>query len=164
MVEDILVDEPGQKTGVAVEVAGPRPVFLLQGATHITKARIKTAFHEAEGLFLYDNPVRSLMLGVQQYTLRLTYVRESTSALLQDSFLLLEQGDLKQVLYTWPDGFHDGACYLIWAGDLDGDGRLDLYMYLSDHYNVTEHTLFLSSAAGPNRLVGRAAMWRTLGC
>jgi hypothetical protein len=47
---------------------------------------------------------------------------------------------------------------------LDGDGRLDLYMWLSDHYNVIEHTLFLSSKAPADGLVERVAFWTTVGC
>ena len=58
----------------------------------------------------------------------------------------------------------DGHPALLWAGDLDGDGRLDLVLDESDHYNVTETTLYLSSTAAPGALVGRAGRHRTTGC
>ena len=60
---------------------------------------------------------------------------------------------------------HDEAQWvLLWAGDLDGDGRLDLYMNLSTHYNVSARRLFLSSAAASGALVREVAVFQTTGC
>ena len=54
---------------------------------------------------------------------------------------------------------------LIWAGDLDGDGRLDLILDVSNHYNaVAQVRVFLSSRAAPGRLVGEAASFGAVGC
>jgi hypothetical protein len=58
----------------------------------------------------------------------------------------------------------DGVPALVWAGDLDGDGRLDLYMDLTDHYNVTNYVLFLSSRAVTGELVKQVASRRYVGC
>lgn len=80
------------------------------------------------------------------------------------SRLLLEHEGLVQVLYEWPEGFIDQQCELVWAGDLDGDGALDLCMNLSDHYNANETTLFLSSKRGKGKLLERGAAFRTIGC
>lgn len=47
-----------------------------------------------------------------------------------------------------------GANYLSWAGDLDGDGKLDLIMnHAAQGWHVT---LYLSSLAEPGRIVGEA--------
>jgi hypothetical protein len=58
--------------------------------------------------------------------------------------------------YTWHLGSRAlaGKDYLIWAGDLDGDGKLDLLMNFTDYFWGT--TLFLSSLAKPGELVGAA--------
>lgn len=42
---------------------------------------------------------------------------------------------------------------LIWAGDIDQDGRIDLLIEGLGHYNGTSHKLFLSSAAKTGELV-----------
>ena len=52
----------------------------------------------------------------------------------------------------------------MWAGDLDGDGKLDLLLNLSTHYNLDSHRLFLSSMAKKGQLVGEAAVFDAVGC
>lgn len=52
---------------------------------------------------------------------------------------------------------------LLWAGDLDGDGKLDLL--LQDHgYNRSSIRLFLSSAAHPGRALREVAQFYKTGC
>ena len=43
----------------------------------------------------------------------------------------------------------DASPTLLFAGDLDRDGKLDLIFDTTDHYNVRRPTLFLSSQAAP---------------
>ena len=71
---------------------------------------------------------------------------------------------MSQTLYEWPEGFDDQHCELLWAGDLNGDGKIDLFMNLSDHYNVQQMTLLLSSKGQRKSLVERVAVFRTTGC
>ena len=68
-----------------------------------------------------------------------------------------------QTLYKWEQGLVDQHCNLQWAGDLDGDGKLDLVMDLSDYYNLSELTLFLSSGAGTS-IVKKVSSFCTSGC
>lgn len=58
----------------------------------------------------------------------------------------------------------DGVPVVVWAGDLDGDGKLDLYMDLTDHYNVRDYALYLSSRARAGMLVKKVATRRYVGC
>lgn len=53
---------------------------------------------------------------------------------------------------------------LLFAGDLDGDGRLDLILDLSPHYNVRRPTLLLSRPAAPGDLLQAAAAHEATGC
>ena len=54
---------------------------------------------------------------------------------------------------------------LLWAGDLDRDGKLDLVVNVSNHYNaVAQIRVFLSSAAGPGKLLGLAGHFSAVGC
>jgi len=59
--------------------------------------------------------------------------------------------------YDWYEGFMAPIAardYLVWAGDLDGDGRLDLVMNWRD-YDVGQ-TLYLSGLAQGDEIVGEA--------
>ena len=50
---------------------------------------------------------------------------------------------------------------VIWAGDLDRDGEIDLFIDTAPHYQIIERELFLSSVAKDEEIVGKAATWRT---
>jgi len=87
--------------------------------------------------------------------------------------LRLQFGKRSQTLATWqaqartPEPWmlgNDAYPHLRWAGDLDRDGRLDLLIDVSDHYNVSAPTLFLSSQASDGELVHAAAALRSVGC
>ncbi|TDK20342.1 VCBS repeat-containing protein [Luteimonas aestuarii] len=58
----------------------------------------------------------------------------------------------------------DASAALLFAGDLDGDGRLDLLFDTSDHYNVRQPTLFLSREAAEGQPVRAVARHRAVGC
>ena len=60
-----------------------------------------------------------------------------------------------------PDG--TDTLTLLWAGDLDRDGRLD-FIFEADGNNSGEICVWLSGLAKPGEPVGRAACWRTIGC
>jgi hypothetical protein len=83
-----------------------------------------------------------------------------------DASLALRSNGSSQVLYSLRGSGEptEAWWYLLWAGDLDRDGKLDLLVTVSDHYNVAEQVLFLSSAAGAGGLVGEVARLRTTGC
>ena len=77
--------------------------------------------------------------------------------------VVLDDGETAQAVAHVVDR-DAGHPALLWAGDLDGDSRLDLLLDESGHYNVTETVLYLSSAAAPGALVGRVGRHRTTGC
>jgi len=83
----------------------------------------------------------------------------------KDSYVLIvSTGNLEQVLREAPAYDQDGPPLLLWAGDLDKDGKLDLLMDITNHYNISETALFLSSLARSGELVGKAGTFRTGGC
>jgi hypothetical protein len=60
------------------------------------------------------------------------------------------------------DGFVDEPHFDVpWAGDLDGDGKLDLVVNLSRKYSLHPYRLLLSSMAAVGELVGEAAAFET---
>jgi hypothetical protein len=78
--------------------------------------------------------------------------------------LVLVFGELRQVLFSLQECGNDASWSLIWAGDLDRDGKLDLYVSVTQHYNVSQRKLFLSSTAGDKQLVREVAEFITSGC
>jgi len=56
------------------------------------------------------------------------------------------------------------APQLLFAGDLDRDGELDLIFDITDHYNIARPTLFLSSGAQSDAFVREAARYESVGC
>ena len=70
--------------------------------------------------------------------------------------LVFESGQRRQVLYE-SYGRNAGRIEVIWAGDLDRDGRLDFVVDYEEEDAGSVPTLFLSSQAKPGELVGEAA-------
>ena len=68
-----------------------------------------------------------------------------------------------QVLIKVPELEGEEGPNLVWAGDLDRDGKLDLIADLSAFYMDTDLALFLSSAAKEGELVGLVARWKARG-
>jgi hypothetical protein len=74
------------------------------------------------------------------------------------SGLELVSNGVTQVLYSAPAEANEPAWEILWAGDLDGDGKLDLYLQLGD-----ERILFVSTKAASGQVVGKFAVFRTKG-
>lgn len=58
----------------------------------------------------------------------------------------------------------DLAGYILWSGDLDRDGEVDLIVDLSDHYNISLPTLLLSSERSEANPLGAVAAHLSSGC
>lgn len=67
------------------------------------------------------------------------------------------------LLVAQPD-FDDEMVNLIFAGDIDGDGILDLILDTSRHYNVTSPTIYLSRPASTNEVVKPVGSHTRVGC
>ena|GEM_PF-1981286 len=53
---------------------------------------------------------------------------------------------------------------LLWAGDLDGDGKVDVLLDRDNKYSVTEYALYLSSAAEKGMFVKWVALLKIVAC
>jgi hypothetical protein len=104
-----------------------------------------------------DHPL-TISIGFRHYELRLQSARDD----LADARVVLSDTSRTQVLYS-ADGFSDDPHYVVeWAGDLDGDGKLDLVVDLHRKYSVHPHRLLLSTRAARNQLLGEAAAFEDL--
>lgn len=168
-VHDVVVDEDEtQATGKSVSIDQLRePLFLVRNLPDLKPGPVTTVFHRTspENFSLSKNSAVSFTLGAQTYQLTLTGRPAGPDAILpRDPHFWLTDGVTKQLLYSVKDEISDTDWALLWAGDLDGDGKLDLYAELNPHYNAIAHKLFLSSYAKPGQLVAEVAEFVITGC
>ena len=105
---------------------------------------------------LGDGPL-NVSLGSLRYEVRLE-TKDSSAA---DTKVVLAHAGRTQVLYA-TEGFVDEPHFeIVWAGDLDRDGKLDLIVNLHRKYSVHPYRLLLSTRASRDSLVGEAAVFET---
>jgi hypothetical protein len=157
-VRDDTVDGPDQSTGREVSVrGGGHPVFLVRGGEHLRVASV-AGFRELELRALRNGDQIKLNIGTQQFVLRVANPRRGGDADMAGSSLELASNGITQTLYSAPENANEPDWEILWAGDLDGDGKLDLYVQLGD-----ERILFVSTQAASGQLVGSFAVFRTAG-
>ncbi len=162
-VRDEKVDEGEQHSGREISVrGGGQPVFLVRGGDDLRVASVD-AFRELEQRALLNGDQIKLTIGSQQFLVRVVNPRRQGDADMAGSSLELVSNGVTQVLYSAPEMANEPAWEILWAGDLDADGKLDLYVELGDRYNVAERVLFVSTKAAPGQLVGRFAVFRLTG-
>lgn len=164
-----------------VSVQGPtEPLFLLKDARKIRKGDITgllrgltwpEAFElEKQGVidaskmqfsFVKDFS-QKFETGGNEYELKVTEAKnKDNKAILA---LIIEGEGKRQVLHTTfaNNGFLGN---LYWVGDLDRDGKPDLYMSLWENEVVHNAVLFLSSESEKENLVKKIAnFWTASGC
>lgn len=96
-------------------------------------------------------------LGNRKYTVKLAsvgnwYDKDRQIFVIGTWVLVMEYRGRKQILESWRR-IDDG--YPLWMGDLDRDGKLDLYVAVEGHGGYWERYLFLSSWAEPYEIAGR---------
>jgi hypothetical protein len=167
-VHDPVVDEDENKeTGKEVSVNhSSEPIFLVKGAMMLKTGSVTTVFVGRKALGSTSNV--SLKLGSNEYRLKVTTKERNPEPGigLDDAKLVLTATGITQVLYSIGGKGEPTEAYwsLLWAGDLDDDGKLDLFVSVGWHYNMSERRLFLSSQAGKGQIVKKVAQFTTLGC
>lgn len=176
-VEDAILDAPGERSGR--EVRSPLDeagiVVYLRGAG-LRAGPVEQAAVAAAPVDAAPVPARAVALLGQRYRLATrcdTVPFQRIDAQPQHRCrLVLGDGTREQALLetiAWHEPglarlVTDASGEVLFAGDLDRDGRLDLVIDLSDHYNVSRPTLLLSSQARSGELVGAAATFEAVGC
>jgi hypothetical protein len=153
--------------GHAVVVAIFKPIRSLVDLP-ITGERLVTWFHRGMAKPPWDLPEKNGQSAViapsfsmVQRLQRIVRNDPQMGTVLQ---LVIRNQEVQQVLGNYEFHLDAPATYLptrrflVWAGDLDGDGKADLLVNFTSFWWHT--TLFLSSLAKPGALVGRAGTFR----
>jgi hypothetical protein len=176
-VEKIPDPVGSTRTGKRVSTtAGAKPLFLIRGIAGLKPARIQCA-NLTESKQLGPNETLAFKFGGTQYTLSIKTWKSNTKDPGEDTSesnyfdmqeISLSDGKQTQIVNSLPN-IHLPADTtfgptLLWAGDLDRDGKLDLLMDTSHYDNRSEWTLFLSSGVPAGDFVRKVARFITYGC
>ena len=172
-VFDEIVDAESQATGTDVDSDKTDVLTYLRGtglhAGPVKQARIEDAAGDS-GLI-----AQTLTLGDKAYRLA---TRCEADAVIHGALTCgidLIEGERRQTLVRMSGQHHQGdpagmslggdaSPHVIFAGDLDRDGKLDLIFDTTDHYNLSRPVLFLSGAAEGDELLHAVAEHSAVGC
>lgn len=148
------------------------PLFLLKKSKPLKQGEVTTLWREKtqneveewnDNASIRENFFKKFTLGEREYTLRTVKgLSEKQEPIL---VLLLETENISQVIHIvyFEEGNYVGNLY--WVGDLDSDGKLDLFMdfygYEKGYYNSG---LFLSSEAEKGKLVKKLEYFALSAC
>lgn len=169
-VYDPILDDDNEKTGWEILTENKDTCALLIESLPILTER---EIHEIElpnTIFPGDTTTFNY-LGLQ-YTLFATGEKRKVQ---DDSewfevwnyklFLMVDiKGVSKKSLLIAHPNFDDAMTTILFAGDIDGDGILDLIIDSSRHYNATYPTLYLSKPANQEEVVKPIGGMRSVGC
>lgn len=162
-VFDPIVDDGTKKiTGKRVQIPqSVKPVFLVKNAPKLQPGIVKTILNNPTSLSIGESI--SLTLENQRYQIRFVSTSNDSTPALRNAKALITMGGITQSLSSNLSK-DEGGFAIIWAGDLDGDGKLDLYVNAAPQDNVVSRRLLLSSQAGKGQLVREVARFETTGC
>lgn len=183
-------DAENQATGREVRVDNvTAPLILIRGLDTLREGAIETCFfdreHKEYGRIVYPGQVIDIrMKGNNQtdstrydmYTLHACGEAKPTNSppnpiVMENYFFQLcrihsfaRDSPLHQNIISFPGFDLEGFPTVIWAGDVDRDGRLDLLLNSRTSYAADEYALFLSSQAEQGQLVKLVAKFLVPSC
>jgi len=157
-----IYDRPGQKSGKDVSIVTPikrESVIVLLRGMPLREGKVPTARYRGEG-----NIGKPLHITLPNAATTYKLAMDCDGG---HCPLTLSANHNSQQLFVFGndrDTRDFKGLRVIWAGDLDGDGKLDLLVDVSNDYNAGDTALYLSSRARRGELVGLAATLQTVGC
>ncbi len=146
-------------------------IFLVNGVPQLKPGKVTTLFsskHTHDRVSLEGGYKGTFRLGDNNYVLRVTTGLQRDGG--KVNVLMLESSGKTQTVtfnhyYKDHNTLYNIIGDLIWAGDMDGDGKLDLYFsdYGFEKGGFGSH-LYLSRPAADGKLVRRVAGFDSAGC
>lgn len=171
-INDPVLDDDTGTTGKRVGAGQDDVLFYLRDLPGLASGRVAEAYSGRGDPLSLAGLDRDFMLFGRRAG-HLSFDCRGDTAIRDCALVLVHEGR-RQVLGHWSGDASAGESQLMlgseawphlrWAGDIDRDGRLDLLIDMTDHYNVSAPTLFLSSQAKAGELVGAAAVLHSVGC
>ena len=163
-------DRPGDTSGVSITVEHPLEPLLLVGSSHGFQSGSISTHFTGDRFIQAGVPIS---LG--------KYYSLTALGLVTDAGWRHPGGlptfDYRVLLFKYPFSRNDRQILiqheiavaedtpsLLWAGDLDRDGQLDLLLDISNHYAARHYVLYLSSEADAGDLVKPVAELFISGC
>ncbi|MHB0972564.1 MAG: hypothetical protein ACYC7A_18030 [Thermoanaerobaculia bacterium] len=134
------------------------PAGVVSSGPAVAAKVIEPGITKKNRLFPYERKTIDIVLGRRSYVLRAEGFDKTPK-----QRLILSDGVREQVLFDC-EGCDYGPLHIKWAGDLDGDGELDLITNFSWKYSISHVKVWLSSKAAKGELVGLVAAEMTHGC
>ena len=136
------------------------PLFLVRGLEELHPGKVETMFSPDKSKFLFPGDSTSFGSASGTYYRLLASgeaVLRYNQAPIEQYTLTHSSSNRTQTLVDFDRGIDGGGPGLAWAGDLDKDGKADLYMQVSRYSAYVDFVLFLSSVATGEEIVGQVA-------
>ncbi len=174
-IRDPFVDpEDGEFTGKEVVTDNDAvSVFLVKGPDFLESGTVKTVFSgfatipnsqpqagRLSSLSLIFDADEASKIPIHH---RFSLTEVNAGGTLQTILTFSEDGDGKTQKYRLENCCDWTGPSLLWAGDLDRDGKLDFLLDTSTKYSVSEPTLFLSSLARTGEIARPVARHHSVG-
>ncbi|WMW80608.1 hypothetical protein RF679_18505 [Undibacterium cyanobacteriorum] len=161
-VYDQVLDDINNKqsySGREISVKGDAPLLLIQ-MNSLTPGKVEMATIEQ-----IENSA-TLTFHQQDYVLDHECVKQKAGTKLTPCKIILQQGSNKQAIeenFLYPDGNFTKSVQVVWAGDLDRDGKLDLILRTNGDNNSIL-MVYLSSMAKGRHMLKKVASYEIIGC
>ncbi|MBX9569030.1 MAG: hypothetical protein K2X77_09050 [Candidatus Obscuribacterales bacterium] len=168
-VKDAVADEGNKKTGKQVVTPGIKSIFIVKNVPNVGVGKCTTVLNKETEL--WKKPAVNLVLGKKSYKIELKLkvgkAKEGDTYTPAHCALTVSDG-------TRTDTILDTDCVaelqgleaprILWAGDIDMDGKLDLLIDGSTESNMSKLMLFTSSPAKPGKILTKVGELTTYGC
>ena len=154
-----FIPDPREPRYLTIDAGVTDPVLLVHGVPGLESGGITCATIDGPE---EPKPGDRLSIDLGGHHYQMTFDADDQRG--TNMRIRLSDKSQSQVLWSTPGEPAGPHWYVIWAGDLDRDGKLDLFVDFSYQENDEPHVLLLSSRAKPGQMVGEAARFNHAPC
>jgi hypothetical protein len=166
-VNDPIVDSESEKTGWKAEILENKDSCLYLISNLKNNKRSFVNHFDIKSKMILPGDTIDIDFMSHNYTLFATGLSQTQTGDwfgVKDYKLYIKQKNSIPQLIISEKGFDDDMIDVLWMGDIDNDGLLDMIIDTSTHYNVMEISLFLSSYSTGQNIIKQVASHRMVGC